>query len=134
MSFRRENDKTAGLHSKTYDMFWGSHYGFGKADQPDPYAYICDFAVTDKRLKLRDGKRKNSTTGYPATVSSVMAIAVGGVPFMGLVTNGVLSLHPVADVVAAIRRYYTVREVRAGFSVSGLTNEQVNDLILRRPR
>lgn len=134
MSFRRENDRLAKLNSKSFSTFRGSHYGFGKCDQPPPYAAIVDFMVNNEKLEKRDGMRKNSSTGYPATVTAVMDVSLGGVRQLGIVVNGKMTIYLLSDVLAAIRRYYTVREVRAGFTVSGLTAEQVNDLIKRRPR
>lgn len=134
MAFRRGNDRTSKLNSKNFSTFRGSHYGFGKCDQPSQFAYINDFQVNDEKLEKRDGMRKNSTTGYPASVTNVMAISTGGNSLLGVVVNGVLNTYLVSDVLEAIRRYYTVREVRAGFDVTGLTAKDVNDLIAGQPR
>jgi len=133
MSFRRENDKLAKLNSKKFSIFRGSHYGTGKCDQYDPYAYVSDFTFMNEKMELRDGKRKSQATGYPATITSMFNVSVGGENLLGVVVNGVLNVYPVSDVMAAIRKYYTVREVRAGFTPSRLTAKTVNELITGRP-
>ncbi|TSA57487.1 hypothetical protein D4R42_01400 [bacterium] len=134
MAFRRENDRISKLNAKSFRAFKGSHYGYGKCDQPDMFAYIVDFVANNEKLEKRDGQRKNSTTGYPATITEVMNMNLGGANLLGVVVNGAMIAYPTEDVLEAIRRYYTVREVRAGFTVTRLTAKEVNDLIKRAPR
>jgi len=138
MAFRRENDRLAKLNSRAFSVFDGSHYGFGKCDQPDRYAYISDLHCLNQKLELRDGMAKFNTTGYPATVSNLLHITVGGVKYLGVVANGALQVYLVEDVLEGNGRiYYTVRQVRADFTVRDLNDslnpKTVNDLIGREP-
>ena len=132
MAFRRMNDRLSKINSKSFSIFRGSHCGFGKCDQPAPYAYQVDFDVRNEKLELRDGQRKNSSTGYTAGVSAVFGMGLGRENQAGIVVNGVLSVHPVSDLLAGIRKYYRWDEVAGDFTWDELMDGKTwNDLVTR---
>lgn len=131
MSFQRVMDNQNKKTAKTIKVFKGLHYGYSKTDQPDEYANVCDFDKdTNSKLALRDGKRKNMWRGYPKSIDNAMFINLGDFKFIGQVSNGVLTIYPISDMIAGIRRYYTVSEL-AGLTVSQVNELTVNGLILR---
>ena len=129
MTQRRIQDKQAKRSSKHYSVFMGSGYGSSKCRQHDELAYVCDLKFTHKKPWLRDGMRKNQETGYPADITSLFNVRIGGMNLVGQVANGVLTTYLMDDVLDGIRQYYTVREVRAGFTLTELTAKTVNELI-----
>lgn len=129
MSFKRQNDRTGQRASRTFADFHGAHYGLGKSDQPDRFCFGSDFSFIHKKPWLRDGCRKNQHTGYPATVSSLFFIGIGGNSLVASVANGQLTTYLRDDYLLGVRSYWTVGEVAATFTVSTLTAKTVNELI-----
>jgi len=132
MTQKRLQDKLAKRSSRQYSVFMGSHYGMGKTDQPNEFAYVSDFEFTNKKPWLRAGCRKNQTTGYTTSITSLFSISFADKDLVASVQNGVLTVYPKDDVLDGQRVYYTVREVGAGFTPSTLTAKTVNELIAGR--
>ena len=129
MSFKRQNDKNSKRSSRVISDFGGAHYGLGKTDQPDRYCFGSDFHFLHKKPWLRPGCRKNQHTGYPATISSLFFIGIGGNSLVASVANGQLSTYLRDDYLDGVRQYWTVGEVAGTFTASGLTVKTVNQLI-----
>jgi hypothetical protein len=131
MSYSRENDVTNKKTGRTMKVFRGYHSGYGKTDQPDEYAAVCDFDFRFAKPLLRNGERKNQGWGYPASISGAFAMSLGGSTLVGQVANGVCTVYEFADILAGIRKYYTVGELAATKTVAELSEMTVNDLINR---
>jgi len=130
VAFKRHNDRINGPTSRTITKFEGMSYARGRSDENDSYAYVCDFDFRDDVAELRNGKRKNSLIGYPSSVSGLINIRLSNVGLVGQITNGVLTVYKVSDIIdTQVRRYYTVDEVNAKFTVDELNSKTVNDLI-----
>ena len=109
--------------------FFNPAIGQNKTDQPDDYAFVVDFHFLHEKAYLRPGMRKNQETGYTKDVSSLFSIHLGGQNLIASIENGVLTTYLSTDVLEGHRRYYTVGEVAANFTLSSLTAHDVNDLI-----
>ena len=131
MSYSRENDVVNKKTGRVIKVFRGYHSGFGKTDQPDEYGYVCDFDFRFGKPLLRNGERKNQGWGYPSTITGAFAISLGGSTLVGQVSNGVCTVYESADILAGIRKYYTVGEIAATKTVAELSALTVNDLINR---
>jgi len=131
MAYSRENDVTNKKTGRTIQVFKGHHSGFGKTDQPNEYAYVSDFDFRFAKPQLRDGDRKNQGWGYPASINGVFNMKLGGSNLVGQVSNGVFTVYEAQDVLAGMRKYYTVAEIAGTKTVADLTAFTVNDLINR---
>jgi len=113
---------------RNIDTFSGSHYGTGRTDQSQEFGYVCDFDIVNRKLELRDGKRRNQLWGYSAKITAVLDVHIGGLNLVGHVQNGVLSLYPVSDMLLQIRRYYTWAEVERRFTWDELADKTWEEL------
>ena len=129
MAYSRENDVTNKKTSRTTQVFHGYHSGFGKTDQPPEYAYVSDFDFRFAKPQVRNGERKNQGWGYPKTINALFNMKLGGTNLVGQVSNGVFTIYEAEDVLAGIRKYYTVAEIAGSKTVADLTAQTVNDLI-----
>lgn len=111
MSFKPTQDKQNDRTSRTVHRFDGVHFGVGATDQPDEYWGGSDFNFANSKAAVRDGCRKNSDIGYEKTIDDLFFMTIGGREFLGIVTDGILSVHTLDDVAAGLRRYYTWAEV-----------------------
>lgn len=116
MSFKRQNDRLAKRKSRVISVFHGCHYGIGKTDQQNRFAYVSDLQFIHDKPKLRDGCRKNQEVGYTTSITSLFAITIGGLNLAASVENGILSVYPVEDVIAGHRRYYLWKEASAKYT------------------
>lgn len=116
MSFIPTQDRRSKHVSRTFTRFLGCHYGYSKIRQPDQYAAVQDFKCLEKKLELRDGKRKNHSVGFLDTVTALFSLHIGSRDFVATIANGVLSAVPVRDVLVAERNYYTWDEAKADFT------------------
>ena len=129
MSYKRENDAANKRTSRVIQVFRGYHGGFGKTDQPNEYAYVCDFDFRFSKPQIRPGEKKNQGWGYPASINGLFNMNLGGVALTAQVCNGVMTVYETVDVLAGIRKYYTVGEIAGSKTVSQLSAMTVNDLI-----
>lgn len=130
MAFQRAMDGEAGKFSRSIGRFSGWHSGYSDPDAPNDYARVCDFDCSDEVLELREGCKKNQGWGYPSSITDLLYFGIGGRNFVGQITNGVLTLYPVEDIMAGMRTYYKVSEVTGEFTVDELaTAKTINDLI-----
>lgn len=128
MAYKPTQDQLQNRTSRVIETFYGSHEGYGRPDQPAETAFVCDFDFHYKKPTLRAGKRKNMLLGYSASVDSMINITIGDWNLLGEIHGGVLDVHPVSDVLAGLRKYYTVREVNATFTVEELQAKTVREL------
>lgn len=131
MSYSRENDVTNKKTGRTMQVFHGYHSGFGKTDQPDEYAYVSDFDFRFAKPQLRNGEKKGQGWGYPKTINGLFNMKLGGSNLVGQVSNGVFTVYETQDVLAGVRKYYTVAKIAGTKRVADLTAFTVNDLINR---
>ena len=129
MAFQRTMDGKSGRFGRTIGQFLGWHSGYSKPDEPNAHSRTSDFDCSEKEMSLRDGCKKNQGWGYPADITDMISLNIGGRALMGQISNGVLTIYPTADILAGNRTYYTVSEVTGEFTVSSLTAKTVNDLI-----
>ena len=120
MSYRPTQDQQSKRQSRTIQKFSGVHYGVSKEKQPNEFSALCDLSIEEDKPVLRPGMRKNETAGYGSSVSAMFAIHIGGGDWVGTITDGRLSVIPVADVLAGDRTYYTWDEVRRTWTVDTL--------------
>ena len=130
MSYRRTNDKTSKLSSRTIERFSGVHYGIAKEKQPNNFSGICDLKMLDEKAELREGLKKIDTEGFDATVSAMFPINLGGDKWLGIIVNGVLQARHIDEVITQDRKYYTWDEVRQTWDVDDLSNEKTWDSLL----
>ena len=128
MSFKPIQDRMGKRKSRTIGEFRGSHYGLHKVKQPNPFAAVCDMIFCRKRGQLRPGMRKNQTTGYTATVTSLFQINIGDRSWLGSIQNGVLTAYDVEDVKEGIVQYYSWDAIKSAFTWSSLDNKTWNEL------
>ena len=121
MPNRPTQDTQADRTSRTIDDFHGAHYGTGRTDQADVYAYVNDFDFVHRKAQVRDGKRKNQLHGYTADIDGIINVTIGGENLVGDISNGTLTLYPVSDMLNQIQRYYTWDEVKQTFTWDSLT-------------
>ena len=110
------------------ENFYGSHYAYGKCDQPAWFARVCDFDFIFKKPTLRAGCRRNALRGYEADVTGLIHITIGPWNLLGEIVDGQLDVFPVEDVLDGVRKYYTVREVNDTFTVDELNAKTVREL------
>lgn len=111
MPYKRENDKTNKRFSRTIDRFSGLHSGFSWCDQNAQFSFGVDFHFGYEKAELRPGYRKNQLIGYGETVNCLKAMNIGGIELLGVIQGGILSVYPIADVLAGIRKYYTWQQL-----------------------
>jgi len=129
MSYKRENSKTGKRNSRTIDQFYGLHMGYSWTDQPSPFCFGCDFHYEYKKPALRPGMRKNQLIGYENSIAGLFAMGIGGIKLLGLIQGGILSVYPVDDVLAGIRKYYTWQELYdQGFDWDDMESKTWDDL------
>lgn len=132
MSFQKVQDVTNKKTARRINAFHGMHEGYSWCDQPDAYAIVTDFDVSrDSCMTSRQGRRKNQWRGYPKTIDNLLSIRLGGNSLMGQICNGVLTVYPISDVLAGLRKYYLVSEVGQLTVQELLDGKTVNDLIGR---
>ena len=129
MSFQRKMDGQNGVFSRVIAQFSGWHSGYSKPDEPNAYARVCDFDCSQKHLELRDGCRKNQGWGYSSDITDVFSLTIGGRKLLGQVSNGVLNVYPVEDILEGIRKYYTIQEGIDDWTISDATAKTINDFI-----
>lgn len=130
MTFARQPDKVARRTSRNISRFNGVHYGVGRTDQPDEFAFGADLESVNKKAELRDGLRKNLLRGYDASVTSMFSLNIGGKSLVGVVQDGTLSVYPLDDLLDQILGYYSWDEVRGEFTWDELRDGKTwNDLI-----
>ncbi|MHC4616334.1 MAG: hypothetical protein ACYTEQ_01135 [Planctomycetota bacterium] len=128
MAKQSVQDTQAQRSSRTIDDFQGAHYGVGRTDQPDPFAFVSDFDFVHRKAQLRHGSRKNQLRGYTADVDATVYITISGTNLVGDVSNGTLSIYPVSDLLNQTQRYYTWDEVRQTFTWTSLQAKTWEDL------
>jgi len=101
MTFRPINDKQAGITSRTFSTFRGTHTAYSSVDMPDEFAYVCDVDCDDEKLTVRPGFKKIES-GNTATVEKVFQVELGGVKSLASVVNGSLSLRPLTDILSVV--------------------------------
>ena len=111
MPYKRENDKTNKRYSRTIDQFNGLHGGYSWTDQPPSFSFGCDFHYGYKKPELRPGFRKNQLIGYADTVAGLFRMQIGGIELLGVIQSNTLSVFPIDDVLAGVRKYYTWQEL-----------------------
>jgi len=84
--------------ARRIDKFFGFHYGVGRTDQPDVFAYVSDLKFVNDKAEVRDGKKKAEATGRTATVRGLFPIRLGGVQRFGVVSGGSLDVADIADI------------------------------------
>ena len=128
MSYKRENDKSNGRYSRTIDKFDGLHMGYSWTDQPPSFSFGCDFHYGYSKPELRPGYRKNQLLGYDGTVAGLYRMQMGGIALLGVIQNNNLSVYPVDDVLAGIRKYYTWQELYDNFTWAEVGDKTWDDL------
>lgn len=129
MPYKRENDKSNKRYSRTIDQFYGLHLGYSWTDQPASFCFGCDFHYEYKKPELRPGMRKNQLIGYNNTIAGLYRMQIGGIELLGLIQGGILSVNPVDDVLAGIRKYYTWEQLYdGGFTWDDLEDKTWDDL------
>jgi len=127
--FKRVNDTRSKRTSRVLDTFMGSHYGTGKTDQGRNFGYLNDFDVVNKKLELRNGKRRNQLYGYSNSITGVIDIHIGGLTAIGNIQGGTLSVYPLSDMKKQVRRYYTWAEVERTFTWDTLGTKTWGELL-----
>jgi len=120
MSYRPTQDVHSKRKSRTIEKFSGVHYGVSKEKQQNRFSAMCDFRLEEEKPVLRPGTRKNQTTGYEDTVTSLFAIHIGGGDWVGSIVDGVLSAQPAEDILTGVRIYYIWSEVLQTWTVDTL--------------
>jgi len=95
MSQRRIQDRVSKRSTRVISMFEGSSYANGMSRQRDEHAYVSDFKFIHNKPWLRNGKRKNQTTGFSSTIDSIFNIRIGGLNKMAHVSGGTLVAYDV---------------------------------------
>jgi len=129
MPYKRENDKTNKRYSRTVDQFYGLHNGYSMPDQPASFSFGCDFHYGYKKPELRPGCRRNQLNGYENTIAGLFAMGLGGIDLLGVIQGGILSVYPITDVLAGIRKYYTWQQIYdQGFTWDDMESKTWDDL------
>jgi len=129
MGFRRVQDRLEKRTSRKFTKFLGFDYGIGMTDQADEFAYTSDFQFTNNKPWLRPGCIKGQPIGFTASITSLFAISIGPGSLVAFVEGGSLSVFPTDDILAGIRRYYTIEEVATGFTLTSLLSKTWDELI-----
>jgi len=129
MAYKRENDKKNKRYSRTIDQFYGLHMGYSYTDQPASFSFGCDFHYGYKKPELRPGCRKNQLIGYDNTIAGLVRMQIGGIELLGVIQGNILSVYPIDDVLAGIRKYYTWQQLYdQGFTWGDLEDKTWDDL------
>ena len=132
MSYRPTNDSQSKLTSRAIDRFQGVHYGIAKEKQPNQFGAVCDLDMIEDKAELRAGSRKNETTGYGFTISSLFAIHIGGGDWVGSISNGQLQVQPGDDIIAGERKYYIWDEMTDQWTWDGVDAKTWDELTTDR--
>jgi len=128
MTYKRKLDGQNDQFAISITEFAGLHNNYGKCDQPIENSYGFDFDYAYGKPLLRPGMRKNMLIGYDNSVDGLFYSRIGGLSLVLVVQGGVLSLHPVTDVLAGIFKYYTWQELYDRFTWEEIEGKTWDDL------
>jgi len=128
MSYKRENANSNKRYARTIDQFFGINLAYGKCDQPPSFSYGCDFHFVYGKPELRPGCRKNDLRSYSGSIDGLFSITIGGLELLGVAKNNILSVYPIEDVLAGVRKYYTWQELYDKYSWEDLEEKTWDDL------